>query len=104
MPRQTKDEFDKDKYVSVYQSFFSLDFWSEILSPIIKTEKFDKEITIAGVPNRLRNSRQKRYSAYYAYEDLNHLAIKEQINKEMNAKMQTAFFAQKLEQFGEIEC
>ncbi len=44
VPRQTEDKFDENKYVSIYGDFFSLNFWSDILSPLIKTKKYDKLI------------------------------------------------------------
>lgn len=103
VPRQTVDVFDKDKYVSVFQDFFSLNFWSDILEPFVKTEKFEKEITIAGSRNKLRNSRIA-YPVYYAYEDPDHLVIQKQTDNKVFEKVQKSFFAYELENNEALSC
>ena len=103
VPRQVENQFDKDKYISIYQDFFSLNFWSDILEPFVKTEKFEKEITIAGTKNKLRNSRIA-YSVYYAYEDPEHITIKKHIDGEFAEKMQKTFFAYELENNEALTC
>ncbi|MBQ4645928.1 MAG: hypothetical protein IJB79_01125 [Candidatus Gastranaerophilales bacterium] len=83
VPRQTKDEFDKDKYVSIYGSFFSLNFWSDILSPLIETKKFDRLITIEE-RNKLRNSRPNALF-YYAWQNLDTINLEKKIRHSLIA-------------------
>lgn len=84
--RQTENKVDTNKYVSIYQDYFSLNFWSDILAPIIKTKKYHKKITIAGLKNRLRNSRLD-YPMYWGYEDFEQINIKNDINRLFNEKL-----------------
>ncbi len=67
------NDFDKDKYISIYNDFFSLHFWAVILKPILKTKDFDPNIRISG-KNKLRNSRGPK--CYWGYEDFDHEIIK----------------------------
>ena len=99
--RQTQNKFDEQKYISVYRSFFSLNFWSHILEPFVKTEKFDKTIALENSPNKLRNSRIKS-SVYYAYEDTNHLAAKALALGDLSDRIHKSFLAYTLERDGEL--
>ena len=99
--RQTCDKVELDKYISIYQDFFSLNFWSHILEPFVKTKKFDRKITIEGAANKLRNSRIKS-SVYYAYEDANHMALKSFIEKNLASKIHKSFLAYTIEKDAEL--
>lgn len=74
---QYGNNFDKEKYINIYEHFFSLHFWADILSPIIKTIDYPKEIGYYGQKNKLRNSRGHR--DYWGYQDFDHESIKEDI-------------------------
>ena len=65
---QYGNNFDKEAYISIYQDFFSLNFWADILSPIAKTQFFSERINFYGEKNKLRNSRPGR--CYWGYEDI----------------------------------
>lgn len=67
-------DFDREKYINVYEHFFALHFWADILSPIINTKDFPNKIGFYGSKNRLRNSRGHR--DYWGYEDLDHEMVK----------------------------
>ena len=101
VPRQTCNNVELDKYVSIYQDFFSLNFWSHILEPFVETKKFDRKITIEGAANKLRNSRIKS-SVYYAYEDANHMALKSFIEKNLASKIHKSFLAYTIEKDAEL--
>ena len=101
VPRQTCNKVELDKYVSIYQDFFSLNFWSHILEPFVKTEKFDRKITIGGASNKLRNSRIKT-PVYYAYEDTNHLMAKWLVEKDFASKIHKSFLAYTIEKDAEL--
>lgn len=96
VPRQIEDKIELDKYISVYQSFFSLNFWAEILSPLLKTRKLSKKHSIEGTRNKLRNSR-KAYSIYYAYQDPEYLFSKEHSIKNLSEKIFKSFLAYEME-------
>lgn len=93
VPRQTENKFNSEKYISIYQDFFSLNFWSEVLSPLVKTKKYKKELTIAGAKNKLRNSRTG-YSVYYAYEDFDHIAGSKLVENKLKDKIIKSFMLQ----------
>ena len=89
---QYGNDFAKEKYINVYEHFFALHFWADILSPIIQTKDFPTEIGFYGSKNRLRNSRGHR--DYWGYEDLDHEMIKIDIlkhNDTSNNKHQKTF-------------
>lgn len=75
---QYGSEFDKEKYINVYEHIFSLHFWADILSPICETKDFPENIGFYGQKNMLRNSRG--YRDYWGYEDFDHEIIKSEIN------------------------
>ena len=83
VPRQTENKVDINKYVSIYQHTLSLNFWSDILSPVIKTKKYDKLITIAGTKNKLRNSRIE-FPIYWGYQDFDNLKLEKKIKQTMS--------------------
>ena len=62
--------FDKEKYINVYEHFFSLHFWADVLSSIIDTKDFPPEIGFYGSKNKLRNSRG--YKDWWGYQDFDH--------------------------------
>lgn len=67
-------DFDKEKYISIYQDFFSLNFWSKILSPIVETKTFSEKVNFYGQKNKLRNSRGAK--CYWGYEDFEQEIVK----------------------------
>lgn len=71
--------FDKNKYINIYEHFFSLHFWADILVPIINTTDFSNEFGFYRYSNKLRNSRGRR--DYWGYSDLNHEMVKEELFK-----------------------
>lgn len=103
VPRQTENKVDTKKYVSVFQSFFSLNFWSDILEPYTKVEKFDRIISIANTPNKLRNSRIDT-PVYYAYQDPNQTNVYMDVLKDVTNMMPKAFSAFEIEKDDEIIC
>lgn len=70
---QYGNEFDKEKYINIYEHFFSLHYWSDILKPIIETKDFPEEIGFYGSKNKLRNSRG--YRDWWGYEDFDHIMV-----------------------------
>ena len=70
-------DFDKDKYINVFEDFFSLKFWSDILSNVINTKTFSDSIGFYGQKNKLRNSRG--YKDWWGYEDFDHEVLKSDI-------------------------
>jgi hypothetical protein len=70
-------DFDKDKYINVFEDFFSLKFWSDILSNVINTKTFSDSIGFYGQKNKLRNSRG--YKDWWGYEDFDHEMLKSDI-------------------------
>ncbi len=81
---QYGNDFDKEKYINVYEHYFSLHFWADILSPIIETKDYPKEIGFYGIKNKLRNSRG--YRDWWGYEDFDHEMLK------MDLKMKKPVF------------
>ena len=71
---QYGDNFDKEKYINIYEHFFTLNFWADVLSAIIETEKIDGYIGFSNSKNKLRNSRGER--DYWGYEDIDHEMVK----------------------------
>ncbi len=82
IPMQYKNTFDENKFISVFGDYFSLNFWSDILSPAIETKKFDKIINFSNLTNKLRNSRG--YKTYWGYEDPEQEIIKEDIKRKFH--------------------
>lgn len=76
---QYGNDFDKEKYINIYQHFFSLHFWADILSPYIPTTDYPPEYTLSGPKNKLRNSRGHR--DYWGYQDVDHEMIKLEVTK-----------------------
>lgn len=86
---QYDNDFDKDKYINVYEHFFSLHYWAEILSPIIKTKDFPKELGFYGSKNKLRNSRG--YRDWWGYQDFDHEMLKSEKSKDNNFSENSKF-------------
>ena len=76
---QYGNEFDKEKYINIYEHFFALNFWADVLSCVINTNTFSEDCSFYGSKNKLRNSRGER--DYWGYEDFDHEMIKEDIAK-----------------------
>ena len=74
---QYGEDFDKEKYINIYEHFFALHFWADILSPIIDTKDYPTDYSFYGSKNKLRNSRGGR--DYWGYQDLDHEMIKTEI-------------------------
>jgi hypothetical protein len=71
---QYGNEFDKEKYINIYEHFFSFHYWADILSPVIKTKDYPKELGFYGSKNKLRNSRGFR--DWWGYQDFDHEMLK----------------------------
>lgn len=84
-------QFDKNKYINIYEHFYSLHFWADVLAPIVNTVDYPKNYGFYNYSNKLRNSRGKR--DYWGYYDLNHEMVKEELlelqNKKEYSKMST---------------
>lgn len=74
---QYENNFDKNKYINIYEHFFAFNFWSDILSTLIETDKYSDNCSFYGSKNKLRNSRGER--DYWGYEDIDHEMVKEDI-------------------------
>lgn len=79
---QYDNNFDKEKYINIYEHFFALNFWSDILSSLINTNTFSEVCSFYGSKNKLRNSRGER--DYWGYEDIDHEMVKEDLTKKFN--------------------
>ena len=74
---QYGNDFDKEKYINIYEHFFALHFWADVLSPFIQTKDYPKEFSFYGSKNKLRNSRGGR--DYWGYQDIDHEMVKLEI-------------------------
>lgn len=74
---QYGEDFDKDKYINIYEHFFALHFWADVLSDLIETRDFPLDFSFYGSKNKLRNSRG--YRDYWGYEDIDHEMVKSEI-------------------------
>lgn len=79
---QYGEEFDKDKYINIYEHFFAMNFWADILSIITQTKTFSSNCAFYGSKNKLRNSRGER--DYWGYEDIDHEMVKENLKINFN--------------------
>ena len=67
---QENNEINTEKYINIYEHYFSLHFWADILSPVIKTLDYPSNIGFYGSKNKLRNSRG--YKDWWGYQDFDH--------------------------------
>ena len=95
IPLQREKCVSKDLYVSVYNDFFNLSFWSDILSPVTGTKKFDSTIAFSDYRNKLRNSRG--YKFYWGYEDIEQEMIKQDIRNELIPRIKKSVLLSKLD-------
>ena len=82
---QYGSDFDKEKYINIYEHYFSINFWSDILSSIIETKKYDENIGFYGIKNKLRNSRG--FKDWWGYQDFDHEMIKIDANSPKSASI-----------------
>lgn len=59
------NEFRKDEYIPVYGDYWSYNFWADILSPLIPTNKIENDVNFDNQKNKLRNFN----FGYWGYED-----------------------------------
>lgn len=80
------DDFGPKNFIRIYNDYFKISFWSDILSPIIKTNKKVKDIDFISHNNRIRNLRPNQlYWGYKSDESINKLSTK--IDKLENRRM-----------------
>ena len=63
------NEFRKDEYIPVYGDYWSINFWADILSPLIPTNKIENDVNFDSQKNKLRNFN----FGYWGYEDYDKL-------------------------------
>jgi hypothetical protein len=80
-----ENDLNTEKYISVYQDFFTLDFWSKILEPAVITKKFDIKNDFSIQKNKLRNSRGAK--CYWGYEDFEQEIVKIDLLSVLNEKV-----------------
>lgn len=79
-------DFDKYKYINIFEHFFALHFWADVLNPVLNTTDYPASYSITG-KNKLRNSRGNR--DYWGYQDVDHEMVKTEVyyrnrNKNIN--------------------
>lgn len=76
---QNEKKVDTHKFISVYGDYWTLQFWSGILSPVIKTKKIENNQFIY-LRNKLRNSR----FMYWGFTDFDQEYLLEQLQTDIN--------------------
>lgn len=85
IPMNPGFEFEKEKYIHVFKEYFTFNFWSTILSPLIETVAVDEQILC--YKNKLRNSRQMA-SLYYDYVEPEQEFAKQKVSDIFNPKIE----------------
>jgi len=68
------NNFEEEGYITIFQDFMSNKFWSEILSPVIKTKKYEQHITFLNKKDKLRDM-LAFYWSYYQVDKLENLRL-----------------------------